>query len=322
MTVPNSLILLYTRKCKLLCPVCKHLSDPNENIVLSEKYSKIIILQAKRVPSIKKIIFTGGESFSHIEILKKSIRFAKAHRFITNFLVNSYLIRDIENTLLKLETLSLNGLKEISLSMHDFCDIDDATYFNEEAMLLVLSKAMELNLKVEFFVSLTSETMFNNLYLRSFLEKNNLLTNIEITEVVDKSCDGIGSKKLISNDAFYLCNKLGESLAVLPDGRVSFCVGRALFTDRQDIFILGNLSQIPLFVLVGRVKKMLRSLNELKNEHENIQHAKNSGCECCLFSGQRYHQFFGTFEIIKNKWEKMQELKLERKQKKARSLSD
>jgi len=114
--IPQSLVFLLTYKCNFNCDHCSICAGPNNHETISESIMKKAIEQAYYIPSIRAVIFTGGESTLHLELLKKGIRHAHEKSFLTRMVTNAWWAKTYEKAKLFLEELASCGLKELNVS--------------------------------------------------------------------------------------------------------------------------------------------------------------------------------------------------------------
>jgi hypothetical protein len=114
-----------------------------------------------------------------------------------------------------------------------------------------------------------------------------------------RACEMVSSMNFvsISENERLPCNDSGRSLVVLPDGKVSFCCGHAIFTKGQDFFIIDDLALgVSLIEINKRMQKnALVWMMNLEGPHWvlkelNINKEVCSKCEACLLLATVYKE--------------------------------
>lgn len=118
--IPQSLAIIFTNHCNFVCDHCSVGDAPNKNNTISESLMLESIEQAYRIPSIRSIVFTGGEATLFIDQLKIGLKHAWSKGFSTRLVSNAWWANTEENALTFVSELASSGLSELNISYDDF----------------------------------------------------------------------------------------------------------------------------------------------------------------------------------------------------------
>ena len=114
--VPHTLALLTTYRCTAACEHCCFSCSPkNEQEIPTERLHQYIE-QATEIPSLRVVVFTGGECFLLGRRLDELVKAASDCHFFTRFVSNAYWATSRKTARKRLETLKKSGLKEANYS--------------------------------------------------------------------------------------------------------------------------------------------------------------------------------------------------------------
>lgn len=116
---PHTLSLLVTKRCTAACDHCCFTCHPHrsESIPVDNIYK--YIEQATMFPTMRVVVFTGGECFLLGEDLDRLVKWANDLGFITRFVSNGYWASSRQTARRRLERLKAAGLKEANFSTGD-----------------------------------------------------------------------------------------------------------------------------------------------------------------------------------------------------------
>lgn len=117
---PRLAAILMTYQCTAKCDECCFSCSPSlKNTALSYEKIKSFLDQISEIPSIKIVVFTGGECFINFHLLKKCIRYAHDIGLMTRCVTNGFWANSIENARRKIKELKAEGLSELNFSTGD-----------------------------------------------------------------------------------------------------------------------------------------------------------------------------------------------------------
>src|ERR1700733_6947407 len=116
---PVCLAIHLTYQCPLTCDHCCFSSNMQTHGHLSLEQVLRAIEEARDLPSIRVVAFTGGDPFLQRDILRQAIAHATAQGFATRVVTSAYWATTPEKAARALTPLAQAGLKEISLSFDD-----------------------------------------------------------------------------------------------------------------------------------------------------------------------------------------------------------
>ncbi|MDB5071617.1 MAG: hypothetical protein JWM87_2728 [Candidatus Eremiobacteraeota bacterium] len=117
---PHTLALVTTRRCTAACDHCCFGCSPTAQDAIPIERLHGLIDEAKRVPSIHRIGFTGGECFLLGRDLVALVAHAHELNFETRAITNGYWAHSERAARLRIEPLYLAGLDELMLSTGTF----------------------------------------------------------------------------------------------------------------------------------------------------------------------------------------------------------
>lgn len=112
--------LLLTERCNIECSHCWFSSGPDRTARMKLEEAVDYIEQAKEIPSVEWISFTGGEPFLLPEMLVNLVGFASERGFQTECVTNCFWAETEEGAEKRLGKLVDAGLDAINISADDF----------------------------------------------------------------------------------------------------------------------------------------------------------------------------------------------------------
>lgn len=117
---PKMAAILVTYQCVAQCDECCFSCGPHlKNTTLTFDKIKQFLEQVTEVPSVKMVVFSGGECFVEFSLLKKSIQYAHELGLLTRCVTNGYWGSTIKLAREKVSELKECGLTEINFSTGD-----------------------------------------------------------------------------------------------------------------------------------------------------------------------------------------------------------
>lgn len=112
--------LLITEQCNVECSHCWFSSGPDRNARMKLDEAMGYIDQAREIPSVEWISFTGGEPFLLPEMLQSLVAYASERGLYTECVTNCFWARTVEDASEHLSLLADAGLDVVNISAGDF----------------------------------------------------------------------------------------------------------------------------------------------------------------------------------------------------------
>lgn len=260
--IPQSLVFMTTYKCNFSCDHCSVSAGPERNEVLSNEVMKEIIEQAYFIPSIRVVVFTGGEPTLFPDLLSEGIKLAHEKGFVTRLVTNGWWARSRSETYRFLKDLKMLGLDEINMSYDDFHAHYLKHYGGEQNLLNVVRVAIDLGITVVVETLLYSGVKITSQYLRRVFKSNGIEGALLLEDFVTplgRARQRLRSRSysnIINNREPELCRDIGRVLTVLPDGRLMACCGHIINTEAQYAFTVnGPTFGEPLIETIKRINR-------------------------------------------------------------------
>lgn len=317
LAVPDTLVFMYSYKCNFECDHCSIGSSPREHVLLEWEYVEKAIREAYWIPSIKVVVFTGGEPTLFPEHLKRGIKLATEMGFVTRLVTNAWWASTYERAKKFLEELVSLGLRELNISFDrfhlphlqrfgGFANIVNAARAAVELGLDVVVGTIKLAIEDEQpdynrIRSKLDEVGLNSVIVTEdfpaplgrarFKIPRNLLTQI------NRPKEGIG------------CIDAVAKIVIHPNGDVIFCCGHVINTEARPLFVVGNIKNESLEEIVARLNRHVlawylrvkgpAALMKKLSMEEEVLHP----CEVCYLAGTKYMD-----KLIKIKDELLREI--------------
>lgn len=297
--IPNSIAMLFTNHCNYICDHCSVCADPNKRETISKELMFKIIDQAYSIPSIKLIVFSGGEPTLYIDQLKAGIHHAYKKGFSTRIVSNAWWAQSYEKAFTVISELANSGLTELNISYDDF----HLPYLNqfggEQNIIFAVKAATELNFPVTIGISYINESKIRTRYLEKIFSEAGITGDINYIEDV---VTPLGRAQTKLPESSYKnsskpkgCKDAGTTLLILPDGRICFCCGHSVFT-LKDTFTASNLTDEPLSEVIKRIQRnVLVWLLHMKGpegifKELGINKTIYNRCEACFYLSTKYKE--------------------------------
>jgi len=300
--LPSSLVFLLTLKCNFKCDHCSVSAGPERNETITNELLKLTIEQAYFIPSIRTIIFTGGETTLFPNLLKNGLIYAQRKGFKTRMVTNAWWAASIDKTKKFLETLVKCGLNEINISYDDF----HAPYLEKfggiQNIINVIKVAKNIGLDVLIGLGLISKSKITSAYLRQKLIEYGINDEIRILEdyvfPLGRARESLPNNIFIPDpqlEKMNGCEDAGRTLAIMPNGDVLFCCGHIIATEASKIATIGNLNHgDTLSELIDRMQRNILYwllyfkgpswiIKKIRQEKKIYRH-----CEGCYYLATEY----------------------------------
>ncbi len=258
----ESMAFLYTNKCNAKCPMCVVDAGPHREEKMSLAEAKAYLNLTREVPSLKKMILTGGESLLFFDEILKILACARSLGLETKVITNAYWAESQEAALTKLRILKASGLGFLTLSTdhyhREFIPIANIRHALDAAhelkvpcsVALVIGKKERQNIR-KHIGALGNDRKFyyiNGLGFEkySYRQAPKTLTGLELLPLQPFGRGWQEKKESILRFPKELgagnCPLIGRTISVVPGGNVFWCCSH-YDRDRKihDDFRIGNL---------------------------------------------------------------------------------
>jgi MoaA/NifB/PqqE/SkfB family radical SAM enzyme len=264
--------LLVTYRCNAACAHCCVESDPHRRERMSLEEIRHYIDQAAEVPSIKMIVFSGGEPTLLQDDLVAAISFAKTKGLWTRIVSNGFWARTPMNAGKTLDGLIRAGLSEINFSLSDYhqpfvpvsCVRNGIEAAHERGLRALVAMPFDRRSKinpdtVHIHLGLERDQIgtIDELYSGAPYGTKRVWISASGVMPVTRAAREIPASALNPEEDFQEMRTKGsrcpfvlEDLTVRPDGDVQVCCGCGATGSSE--FVLGNLQEESLKEIIRR----------------------------------------------------------------------
>lgn len=236
------------RACNASCNMCCFSSNPSCTEVLSTTRIKEYIDQAKEIPDIKSIAFTGGEPFLYFDKLNELVAYASDAGKKTSTVTNCFWAKDNTTAFQKLRLLKESGLDHLSISH----DLFHRQYVPTQMAKNVMRVAAKLEIPLSLALVITKGQKIGEII-------DTFGSDIYTASVKIGPCLPVGAAALnYSSDSFDAtvdtCDAkctYGGNITVLYDGTIYPCCSQVVIETGLG---LGNFYDISLSEALRRAK--------------------------------------------------------------------
>lgn len=302
---PTSLCFLTTRKCTAACKNCCFGCSPQGKGFIPTETMARLIGEAADVPSIRTIVFSGGECFLLGKDLNRLVSIATKAGLTTRFVSNGYWASTQKIAEEKINDLVSNGLTEANFSTGD----DHCKFVPIENIVNGALACVKANILVCVMLELHSETHFP---INKLLHNQDFKKAVELGKILLLPSAWVGfnpeshinyPKKIQENPKIEACTSLLRDISININGDILLCCG--LSQDYIKGFSVGNvfsssktlkqhLSNVPpdfikIWLNVCGPKSILKYASKFMPEFEEICSSVVHRCEFCkiLYQNQR-----------------------------------
>lgn len=225
---PTTLSIVTTLQCTAACESCCFQCSPKIKESISNETIFRLIEEAKHIPSIKVVVFTGGEPFLRFDDLCQFVEKASSYGYFSRIVTNCFWAKNPDTALLKLKQLKEIGLTEINFSTGDehqkFVDLNN------------ILNAIEATIACDLPCTINVEAIENsNFKFSQITDKEHIKFAISIGLV--RVIHGFWNKKNENPNKNILtdlqekpCDYIFETLTIFPNNDVTFCCGLTVRT--------------------------------------------------------------------------------------------
>lgn len=268
----KSLCLLVTYRCNAACYHCCVEADPYRSEQMSIDEIHRYIDEAASEPSIKIVVFSGGEPTLLGDQLVDAISYANSKKLKTRVVSNGYWGKSMESALAMIDRLMEAGLTEINFSLSDYHQSFIPTGCVQNALRAANTRGLKvaLGLIYDRRSKINPETLpvvmgldpddvgtIDELYRgASYNTKKAWVISAPVMPVT-RAARTIPESVLLAQENFTEMNEKGpkcpsilNNLSVRPNGDVQVCCGCG--TSSSIEFVVGNLWEESLSYIINR----------------------------------------------------------------------
>lgn len=261
--IPQSLAFLMTYKCNFNCDHCSVSAGPEHREVIAAEHMRRVIEEAYALPSIRVVVFTGGEPTLYPELLQAGISLAHEKGFLTRLVTNAWWAKTPEKAYDFLENLRAAGLDELNTSFDDSHLPYLDAFGGEQNVVNAVRAATALGMTVLVGAVLHPGARIRTSYLRQILQEAGIQQEVKFLEdfvfPLGRARQKLPAHLFVSDPEKReqgACQEAGQTLGILPDGKVLFCCGHIINSRAQEIFTVDGLaSGAPLSEIVARMQR-------------------------------------------------------------------
>jgi len=256
-----------TTKCNFLCDHCSVRNSPYGKYNISKEVISKFIDALAKIPSVRVVVFTGGEPTLFMDELLYGIEYAHKKGFVTRLVTNGWFARSYDEALRYVKMFKSHGLDEINTSYDDF----HAKFASIDNIANLIKASLEEGLRVAVGVASIKGSYYTADRVKEELSKRLGLSIDELEKKVffieDQPTPVGGASLLYSRekDRFEQnrskldlgCVNIGRALALMPNGDVKICCGHPVFQYMDDPFLLGNIMDKDLVEMIKQAQSKL-----------------------------------------------------------------
>ena len=253
---PRVLSLLTTRRCTAACDHCCIGASPKATAAIPVQRMHGLINEAKRVPSIARIVFTGGECFLLGRELDALIAHAHELEFQTRAITNAYWAVNERAATARAARLRTAGLDEIMLSTGTF----HQRFVPVERVIHAARAAAAAGIPVRISIEQCDQSDFDDGVLAEALRAEIDERTVYLARepwIVDAGGRGkaeLSHDRLRASDAGYeqsgRCAQILTIISVTPDQMLTACCGFPL--EELPALRIGSVADRALDELLAR----------------------------------------------------------------------
>lgn len=261
--IPQVLAFITTYRCNFSCDHCSVAAGPERREVLAAGVMQRVIEQAYALPSIRVIVFTGGEPTLYPELIQEGIKLAHEKGFVTRLVTNAWWAQTAEKAYRFLQDYRAAGLDELNISYDDFHAKYLESFGGERNLLNAIRAATELGMTTLVGSVLYHGARIRSGYLRRIFKDAGIQQEIKFLEDFVFPL-GRARRKLplhffpsdMEKREQGACQEAGHTLTILPDGKILFCCGHIINSKAQAILTVDSMaSGVSLPEIVGRMQR-------------------------------------------------------------------
>jgi organic radical activating enzyme len=265
--IPTMGAIILTTKCNFRCAHCiAALSLYGKYRVTKELISNFID-ELTKIPSVRVVVFTGGEPTLLMDELIYGIEYASKKGFITRLVTNGWWAQSEELAFRYIRMFKAKGLREINTSYDDF----HSKYVSIDNIANLIKAALNEGLRVAVAVISIKGSYYTLERVKECISKRIGISVKELEEKVfflEDQPTPVGKATSLYNtdrSKFDLnrekldlgCMNIGRVITLMPNGDIKICCGHPVFQYTDDPFLIGNIMYEDLVSMVKRAQKIL-----------------------------------------------------------------
>ena len=225
---------------------------------------KKFIDEMSKINTVRVITFSGGEPTLVFDKLIYGIRYASSKGFITRLVTNAWWAKIVDDAKRYIEKLKESGLQEINTSYDDY----HAKFIKIDNIANLVREALRNGLRIAIGTITLRNSYYNSTRVKKELaEKLNMSIeelDRQVFFIEDQPTPvGLASNLYATNKQLLDLNRqkvnLGcpnilSAIALMPNGDIKACCGHAIFQQREDFLLLGNI----LSLNEGELERIIR----------------------------------------------------------------
>ncbi len=288
--IPGLLSVFLDYRCNFACQHCSVGSSPKTIFPMPDDVLDAALSGVADVPSLRVVVFTGGEPTMRKGVLLASIARAKELGVITRIVTNAWWASTPEKADRWVGELRDAGLDELSTSWDDF----HAPFAQFECVVNAVRAALAAGIRVALATINDRDATYSGATVRAAIadalettvdEIDNLLFLVDDNPTPSGTAKDLDVSGMPNDSKLEIgCREVVHTLSVHPDGSVKACCGHEQFYApdltignlREETFaaIAARAQQNLLYWMIHSVgpKRMLEQLG-VEGEYASICHA-------------------------------------------------
>jgi len=296
--LPHTLSIITTHQCTAACEHCCFTCTPYVTKAIPHSRLDSLVDEAADIPTIKIVVFTGGECFLLGRKLDDLIARATSHGFITRVVTNGYwaVTRDAAET--RVSAVAAAGLQEVNIST----GMEHEKYVPRERVVNAALAAAAHGLTTLITVEIQENSDFDPNY---FVEHPDLaplvsegrvalLQNVWIENGGATPIEHAPKHSRFRPENISGCNTVLNVLSVTPDMELIACCG--LHMERLPELTLGSVAErtladalaaapddfLKIWIHVDGPERILQFVKRHEPEYQLPLNSSHP-CETCLY---------------------------------------
>lgn len=243
MRQPTTLTFITTDRCTAACKNCCFQCNPQHSKQLALPIIKKHIETAiKLYPTIRLIVFSGGEPFLLGKDLRAAVKVAKEHQLLCRIVTNAFWSKTEQIAYKIIQDLKFCGLTELNISTGN----EHQQWVPLENIFNAIDAAIKSDISIAVNVE-THNDVSNSLGADSFREHPRVQAHIKNPRltIINGAWVDFTSNKLVkpSNEVFAhkRCENLFNTITISPSNQMLACCG--LSVDKISFLQIGHLDK-------------------------------------------------------------------------------
>lgn len=233
--IPGLLSVFLDYRCNFACQHCSVGSSPKTIFPMPDDVLAAALDGLADLPSIRVVVFTGGEPTMRKRVLLDSIARVKAHGVLTRIVTNAWWAETPEKAARWVRELRDAGLDELSTSWDDF----HSPFAPFERVVNAIRASLDAGLRVALATINDRDAVYSGAVVRQKVaealdvgvdELDQLLFLCDDNPTPSGTAKGLDVSGLPTDNKLDMgCREVVHTLSVHPDGTVKACCGHQQF---------------------------------------------------------------------------------------------